>query len=162
MIGLPVKMNNDSITVFKGDTSRLKNIIPIQERVEPNFYQQEVARIFKKAWLIVGSAEDLTEIGAYKVVDVPPLKASLVVVRSDDGKIRVFHNVCRHRGDKLVHDEQGCKKSFTCRFHAWTYSNSGTLTGVTDSTQFLGLDKEKKKKEKNTQETVNDRTNQSD
>ena len=70
MIGLPVKMNNDSITVFKGDTSRLKNIIPIQERVEPNFYQQEVARIFKKAWLIVGSAEDLTEIGAYKVVDV--------------------------------------------------------------------------------------------
>jgi hypothetical protein len=49
-------MNNDSITVFKGDTSRLKNVIPIQERVEPNFYQQEVARIFKKAWLIVGSA----------------------------------------------------------------------------------------------------------
>ena len=136
-------MDSDSITVFKGDTSRLKNVIPIQERVESTFYQKEVARIFKKAWLIIGSAEDLIEIGSYKVVDVPPLKASLLIVRSDDNQIRVFHNVCRHRGDKLVHEEHGCKKSFTCRFHAWTYSNSGNLTGVTDSTQFKGLDKEK-------------------
>jgi phenylpropionate dioxygenase-like ring-hydroxylating dioxygenase large terminal subunit len=132
----------ESITVFKGDTSRLRNVIPIVERVTPSFYESEQAAIFRRAWLVVASTVDLKEKGSFITTDVPPLKASLLIVRGDDDRIRVFHNICRHRGDKLVHAEQGCKRAFACNFHAWTYSNEGKLIGVTDATQFPDLDKE--------------------
>jgi glycine betaine catabolism A len=132
----------ESITIFKGDTSRLRNVIPIAERVTPGFYESEQAAIFRRSWLVVASASDVPSKGSFITTDVPPLKASLLIVRGDDGEIRVFHNICRHRGDKLVHAEQGCKRSFTCGFHAWTYSTAGKLIGVTDATQFCGLDKE--------------------
>ena len=43
---------------------------------------------------------DLPQRGSYVVVDVPPLKASLLVVRGEDDEVRAFHNVCRHRGEQ--------------------------------------------------------------
>jgi Rieske 2Fe-2S family protein len=135
-------MSADTITIFKGDESRLKSVIPIAERMTPQFYQSEQANIFRRAWLVVANVADLKEKGSYLVTDVPPLKASLLIVRGDDDQIRAFHNVCRHRGDKLVQSEGGCKRAFTCGFHAWTYSNTGKLIGVTDATQFGGLQKE--------------------
>jgi hypothetical protein len=136
-------MNNTTQTIFKGDASRLKNIIPMNDRVSEKSFHEEIKKIFSKSWLVVGSAEELKERGSYLVVDVPPLKASLIIVRGDDNKIRVFHNICRHRGDKLVHTDTGCLNAFTCKFHAWTFANNGNLIGVTDATQFKDLDREK-------------------
>ncbi len=135
-------MNQECFTVFKGDQTRLKNIIPIAERVTPQFHDAEIDRIFRRSWLVVASAAELTQRGSYLVTDVPPLKASLLIVRGDDDQIRVFHNICRHRGDRLVQTEQGCRKAFTCGFHGWTFSNVGKLVGVTDAGQFMGLDRE--------------------
>jgi phenylpropionate dioxygenase-like ring-hydroxylating dioxygenase large terminal subunit len=129
-------MNTASITQFKGDESRLKSEVPIAHRLTPEYHQLEVERVFKKSWLIVASALDLPQRGSYLVTDVPPLKASLLVVRGDDDRIRVFHNICRHRGDKLVHEGCGKRRTFTCGFHAWSYSNTGKLIGITDATQF--------------------------
>ena len=77
------------------------------------------------------------------VVDVPPLGASLIVARGEDGKVRAFHNVCRHRGAELAKDRAGCRKALTCGFHGWTYATDGRLIGVTDKTQFPDLDPEK-------------------
>lgn len=139
-------MGAPSITIYRGDTSRLKNQVPIRERYTAAFHEEERKKIFAKAWLPVASAIDIPDKGCYTLVDVPPMKTSLLVVRGDDGKVRAFHNVCRHRGDRLVHfgsgREQGRRKTFTCGFHAWTYSNAGALVGVTDESQFLGLDKD--------------------
>ncbi len=140
-------MGAPSITIYRGDTSRLKNQVPIAERYTAAFHEEERKKIFARAWLPVASAIDIPDKGSYTVVEVPPMKTSLIVVRGDDGTVRAFHNVCRHRGDRLVHlgqgKEQGCRKAFTCGFHAWTYSNAGKLIGVTDETQFPGLDREK-------------------
>ncbi|MBN9429907.1 MAG: aromatic ring-hydroxylating dioxygenase subunit alpha [Burkholderiales bacterium] len=135
-------MSKDSFTVFRGDTSRLRNIVPIAERMTPQFYEDEKTAIFRRAWLVAASALDLRKKGDFLVTDIPPLKMSLLVVRGNDDRIRVFHNVCRHRGDRLVHDASGCRRAFSCGFHAWTYANTGELTGVTDATQFPGLQKE--------------------
>ena len=77
-------MNTASITQFKGDESRLKSEVPIAHRLTPEYHQLEVERVFKKSWLIVASALDLPQRGSYLVTDVPPLKASLLVVRGDD------------------------------------------------------------------------------
>jgi Rieske 2Fe-2S family protein len=59
------------------------------------------------------------------VVDIG--KTSVLIVRDDDLQIRAFHNVCRHRGARLVdgpHEQVG---NLVCRYHAWTYSLEGDL-----------------------------------
>jgi phenylpropionate dioxygenase-like ring-hydroxylating dioxygenase large terminal subunit len=140
-------MGAPSITIYRGDTSRLKNQVPIAERFTAAFHEEERKKIFARAWLPAASALDVPNKGDYTVVEVPPMKTTLIVVRGDDNKVRAFHNVCRHRGDRLIHlgsgKEQGCRKAFTCGFHAWTYSNTGKLIGVTDESQFPGLDRDK-------------------
>lgn len=139
-------MGAPSITIYRGDTSRLKNVVPIRERYTAAFHEEERRKIFARAWLPVAASSDVAEPGAYVVVDVPPMKTSLIVARGEDGVVRAFHNICRHRGDRLIHPgegrEQGQRKRFTCGFHAWTFSNTGALVGVTDESQFLGLKKE--------------------
>ena len=96
-------MAEESITIFAGDRSRLSQRVQMTERVQPGFHERERERIFRRAWLVAGVTSDLPAPGSYVVTDIPPLKASLLVVRGEDGTVRAFHNVCRHRGDKLVH-----------------------------------------------------------
>jgi len=140
-------MGAPGMTIFRGDTSRLKNIVPIADRFTPEFHEQERKKIFARSWLPVASASDVPSKGSYIVAEVPPMKTSLLVVRGDDGVVRAFHNVCRHRGDKVVHPrdgaEQGRRKTFACGFHGWTYSNTGKLAAITDETQFVGIDRDK-------------------
>lgn len=136
-------MTEDSVTIFKRNAAPLNNVVPVAHRLTPDFFQKEVEHIFRRSWLVVASALDVPDEGSYIVTDVPPLKASLLVVRGEDAQIRVFHNICRHRGDKLVQDSCGRRRAFTCGFHAWTYSPQGRLVGVTDETQFKGLEKER-------------------
>jgi phenylpropionate dioxygenase-like ring-hydroxylating dioxygenase large terminal subunit len=131
-----------SITIFKGDSSGLKNRINVLEKIQPEYFAREVDRIYRRAWLPVTSAAELPQRGSYVAADVPPLKASLLIIRGQDDVVRAFYNICRHRANKLVPDNsQGCKLAFTCPFHAWTYAADGRLAGVTDEPQFVNFDK---------------------
>ena len=86
-------------------------------------------------WFCVGRAETLAGPGDYLTADVAG--ESVVVVRGDDGELRGFYNVCRHRGSRLVPPEAGepaaaartgCfAGSIRCPYHAWTYGLDGTL-----------------------------------
>ncbi len=133
--------SSDSITIFAGDASRLSAKVPLAERMTPEFHARERERIFRRAWLVATTTTELPQPGSYVVTEIPPLSASLLIVRGEDGQVRAFHNVCRHRGDRLVHTPSGCTKAFTCAFHAWTYSNAGRLLNITDPTQFEDVDK---------------------
>jgi phenylpropionate dioxygenase-like ring-hydroxylating dioxygenase large terminal subunit len=133
-------MNEITQTQFLGDFSRLRSRIDMLARFKPEFYAAEVERIFRRAWLPIASVTDLPRENCYVVADVPPLNASLIVARGADGKVRAFHNVCRHRGARLVKDHAGCRKALSCGFHGWTYATDGRLIGVTDKTQFGDLD----------------------
>ena len=63
-------------------------------------------------------------------------------MRGDDHQVRAFHNICRHRGAKLVEGARGrCPRALTCPFHGWTYRLDGALTGVPAETTFTHLDK---------------------
>jgi phenylpropionate dioxygenase-like ring-hydroxylating dioxygenase large terminal subunit len=135
-------MNEITQTQFFGDFSRLRSRIDMIARLRPEFYAAEVERIFRRAWLPVVSVTDLPRENCYVVADVPPLNASLIVARGADGRVRAFHNVCRHRGARLVKDHAGCRKALSCGFHGWTYATDGRLIGVTDKTQFADLDPE--------------------
>ena len=54
----------------------------------------------------------------------------VLVVRDNDGHVRAFLNVCRHRGNRLCRADAGNAASFTCAYHGWTYRNDGRLVGV--------------------------------
>lgn len=116
--------------------------IPIEPCVSERYYELERERIFKKCWLIVGRVEEVAKPGDFLVHDLPVADTSIVVVRGKDDRIRAFHNMCSHRGNKLVWDASGsCRGYFTCLFHSWAYDTTGTLRIVPDEENFFALKK---------------------
>ena len=105
-------------------------------------FQLERERIFKKVWLNVGRVEQLPKPGDYFVKDLAICQTSVIVVRDKEGKIRAFHNICSHRGNKIVWDTQGSCQMFTCKFHWWSYGLDGRLRHVPDEESFFDLKKE--------------------
>ena len=55
---------------------------------------------------------------------------SVIVVRGEDGNLRAFANVCRHRAMRLVEGPAGCARKLVCPYHAWTFETDGRLSGV--------------------------------
>jgi Rieske 2Fe-2S family protein len=81
--------------------------------------------IFSRHWIFVGVEAEVPEPGDYARLDVG--MNSIVIVRDDDGAVRAFHNVCRHRGARLVTEEKGCVGKLVCPYHQWTYELTGEL-----------------------------------
>src|SRR3990172_12690832 len=77
-------------------------LVSYEDSISPKFYELEREAVFKRAWLSVGRVEDLPRNGSYFTKDLKVAKTSIVVVRDKDGQVRAFHNICRHRGNKLV------------------------------------------------------------
>ena len=65
------------------------------------------------------------------------------MIRGDDGEVRAFANVCRHRGSRLVDGDGGCAKVLTCPYHAWSYGRDGRLVGVPHRNEYPGLKTER-------------------
>ena len=76
--------------------------IPTDRCFSPEYYALERERVFKRVWLKVGRVEEIPEPRDYKVKRVEVANTSILLVRGDDGQIRGFHNVCSHRGNKVV------------------------------------------------------------
>ena len=84
----------------------------------------EQEHCFRRSWVFAGAAAELQNIGDMKPIEIGG--APIVLVHGQDGAIRGFHNVCRHRGARLVTDP--CQRpNFTCPYHAWTYGLDGKL-----------------------------------
>ena len=117
------------------------------DSTSPEYYQREKEAIFKKSWLNVGRIESLPRVGSYFTKDIDAADASIIVNRDKSGEIRAWHNVCRHRGNKLVwndfprEDTSGVCRQFTCKYHGWRYGLDGELTFVQQEEEFFNLDK---------------------
>ncbi|MEM9497126.1 MAG: aromatic ring-hydroxylating dioxygenase subunit alpha [Pseudomonadota bacterium] len=84
----------------------------------------EQEHCFRRAWVFAGAEAELPEPGQMKPIEIGG--APLIILRDRERKIRGFHNVCRHRGAKLVTER--CRKStLTCPYHAWSYALDGKL-----------------------------------
>lgn len=106
----------------------------------PALLELEKEHLFRTHWQIVGHVSDLPEEGDYLTMDVVGERA--LVVRGRDGVVRGFHNICRHRGSRVVADKQGtCKNALVCPFHGWVYNLDGTLRGAARPRSFPDLDK---------------------
>ena len=67
----------------------------------------------------------------------------MLVLRDEDGELRAFRNVCRHRGSRLLSGSGQCGKAIRCRYHGWTYRTDGELIGVPEGRSIARLDKSK-------------------
>jgi phenylpropionate dioxygenase-like ring-hydroxylating dioxygenase large terminal subunit len=65
----------------------------------------------------------------------------VVAVRTAQGTIRAFHNVCRHRGARILDGAGNCPGAITCPYHGWSYKLSGELIGMPVRESFPGLDR---------------------
>ena len=128
-------------SVFRGDQSGLSDRIDILEKITPERFEAEREKIFRRSWLCVAHVLDLPATGGYRVVDIPTLKTSVLLTKDKAGHIRGFHNICRHRGNKLVRAGSGTRTNFACEFHGWVFDHTGDLTVVPDEAQFAKLDK---------------------
>lgn len=121
--------------------------VSFDDSVSPEFYELEREAIFKRAWLNVGRIEDVPRTGSYFTKEITIADASVIVVRGADGEVRAFHNICRHRGNKLVwtdypkEETAGTCRQFTCKYHGWRYDLEGTCTFVQQEGEFFALDK---------------------
>ncbi|RVT43625.1 aromatic ring-hydroxylating oxygenase subunit alpha [Sphingobium algorifonticola] len=105
---------------------------------DPDFFRAEQARIFASSWQIVCHVSDIAAKGAWHSLDY--LGESIIVVRGEDGAVRAFTNVCRHRGSRIVDGISGCARKLVCPYHAWTYDLDGRLVGVPQKSDYPGLD----------------------
>ncbi|MEO0328360.1 MAG: aromatic ring-hydroxylating dioxygenase subunit alpha [Pseudomonadota bacterium] len=100
----------------------------------------ERTSLFRNHWQITCHISDIPVPGAYQTFDAFGERA--LIVHGQDGKIRAFHNICRHRGSRLVVKDNGvCKGALVCPFHGWVYNFDGTLRGPAQPKSFPRLDK---------------------
>ncbi len=95
---------------------------------EQRIFEYERDTLFGHTWACVGFASDLTKNGSVKPVDFMGLP--LLLMRNREGLVQVFHNVCSHRGMKLVEQAGEVQGVIRCPYHSWTYDLNGSLRGT--------------------------------
>ena len=88
-------------------------------------FDLDIEAVFAKHWLFSAAEAEIPDAGDYVTVDIGPY--SVIIVRDDDEEIRAFHNVCRHRGSRLLKDPCGSVGNIVCPYHQWTYRTDGDL-----------------------------------
>ncbi len=97
--------------------------------LDPTVLEQERVALFRKQPLIVAHVSELPGPGDFVTEDVAGVP--LLILRDQGGEVRVFRNLCRHQGVRLVDESQGCgRKAFTCLYHAWRYGLDGSLLDI--------------------------------
>jgi phenylpropionate dioxygenase-like ring-hydroxylating dioxygenase large terminal subunit len=96
--------------------------------VRPDVFEAEMRSIFGRAWVYVGHTSEIAEAGDYKRAAVGSVP--VIVSRDDDENVHVLLNRCRHRGATVCQRDRGNARHFRCRYHGWTYTCDGRLTGV--------------------------------
>ena len=109
---------------------------------DDEFLAAERERVFATSWQVICHVNDIPKPGDYHTLDF--LREPLVAVRGQDGHVRAFFNVCRHRAARLLDGGKGqCPGRIVCPYHAWNYELDGRLTAVPLRREFddLSLDR---------------------
>src|SRR5882724_4149370 len=127
--------------------------IEVEELAEPLTYgveaftsreyaEAEADRLWAKVWQMAGRVEEVPNVGDYITYEIG--HDSILIVRSAPDTLKAYHNVCPHRGRRLVStvpgDNRACgnKRSFVCPFHGWTFDLGGKNTFVLDPQDWKG------------------------
>jgi phenylpropionate dioxygenase-like ring-hydroxylating dioxygenase large terminal subunit len=111
---------------------------PTSVYVDPELAAKERAAFFAGHPQLVGLSGDLPEPGSFMTID--DLSVPIIAVRAADGTFVAMVNACRHRGARVVDEERGEARRFTCAFHNWSYSTDGELVGLPKRDHFGQID----------------------
>lgn len=109
-------------------------LITRERYTSQEFMQLELDHVWARVWNIGGRLSEIPEAGDYITHELA--KDSIIMARQADGSVRAFHNVCPHRGNRLVYADAGSTETFTCIYHGWKFSPDGTLVEVQDPDDF--------------------------
>jgi phenylpropionate dioxygenase-like ring-hydroxylating dioxygenase large terminal subunit len=99
------------------------------------FANREWEHMWKRVWHVAGRTAELEDAGDFIVHNF--LHESVMLVKQEDGSIKAFFNVCRHRGNRLVSTTSGgVSSSFSCPYHGWKWGIDGVLKDVQDPDDF--------------------------
>jgi phenylpropionate dioxygenase-like ring-hydroxylating dioxygenase large terminal subunit len=112
--------------------------LPVEAYTSPDWFERERCELFDRTWQFVGMSDDFSKQGDYLVSDVGA--SPLVVIRQPDGTLKAFHNLCRHRGARLLEGTGNVGREVKCFYHSWAYGLEGELKRVPQREQFPELD----------------------
>lgn len=101
---------------------------------DPQRYEVERIRILNRSWQIICRSSQIPDPGDHHVW--AGNGENIVITRRNDGGLAGFHNVCQHRGARIVAESGTGARRFTCRWHNWAYDIEGRVTGVPDRPDF--------------------------
>jgi len=117
----------------------MQRTLPASLYRDPAIYGREREAVFAAGWQFLGHDSEAPYPGDYIAGDVAG--RPVLAVRGQDGMLRGFHNVCRHRAGPLVMDPRGsCGAELTCKYHGWRYTLDGRLRSAVDFGAAEGFD----------------------
>jgi phenylpropionate dioxygenase-like ring-hydroxylating dioxygenase large terminal subunit len=125
-------MMNELVRRAEGDRPQhITQAGPVIDRslyTDPKVFEEEITRIFERAWLYVAHESELRKPGDFRTADLAG--QPVLAVKGSDGQIRVLYNSCRHRGAMVELEKGGNRSAFRCLYHHWEYGNDGKLIAV--------------------------------
>ncbi len=128
---------------LNGTTDQADGIMvkPVADYIDNEIISSEVNKIFYDHPVPIALSAELKENNSYKAtkaIDTP-----LLITRGEDGVVRAFINICKHRGAPVCPEGSGKKVKFNCTYHGWMYNNTGNLVNIFKSDTFGDIDKSK-------------------
>lgn len=122
--------------------------IGVEAYTSKDYLRAEQDKLWNKVWQQVGRVEEIPNVGDFLTYEI--MDDSFIIARSSADKINAYHNVCSHRGRRLVdtpdgkHEAKGNCRTFVCGFHGWTYDLEGKNTWAAERSDWpTGLTDEK-------------------
>jgi phenylpropionate dioxygenase-like ring-hydroxylating dioxygenase large terminal subunit len=112
--------------------------LPPYYYTDPDFFAFERDAVFGHDWLCLGRQEEIPEAGDYFTITLND--DPLIVMRGQDGEIRVMSNVCQHRAALVAEGSGNCGRSLRCHYHWWVYDTTGQLVGAPEMQKTPGFD----------------------
>ncbi len=120
----------------------VEDTLPSHTYFDADHYERELAAIWYRNWVYLCRAKSLEKPGSYRTFDLGTQQ--ILLLRDEEGRLRAFHNTCRHRGSRLCRAEEGrfTAKRIVCPYHRWTYSLQGKLLRTSSLACPEGFDSE--------------------
>ena len=113
--------------------------VPATHYTDPNRWQLEVERVYRRLPLALATTAELREPGSFRSLEV--VGVPVLMVRGGDGVLRAFVNSCSHRGALVEKRPCGSARRFMCPYHGWSYDRNGALVGIFEAEHFGELDR---------------------
>jgi p-cumate 2,3-dioxygenase alpha subunit len=118
----------DDFRYVLNDPDRLDFRVHRAALVDAAVLEREMRRIFDACWIYAGHESEVREPGDFVTRTI--CGRPIILCRDSAGVLRVFLNVCRHRGAVVCRERSGNAKGYTCFYHGWSYDRDGCLDGV--------------------------------